>query len=93
MNTIQSINDRIIKLKQLKLETETRLARELYKKMEHLLGENFSLQLVTTILEENWNNASPEKKELWRSKAHPFPVPKTSRPSEKNQKKIDSTLP
>ncbi len=84
MNKIQDIEDRIIKLKQLKLDVEIKLARELYKKIENTLGEDFSFQLAAILIEENWNNASAEKKEQWRSKARTFPIPKTSISSPKS---------
>ncbi len=84
MNKIKDIEDKIEQLKKLKLDVETKLARELYKKIETMLGNDFSYQLAATLIDETWNNASEEKKEKWRSKARTFPVSKTSRSSPKN---------
>lgn len=84
MNKIKDIEDKIEQLKKLKLDVETKLARELYKKIETMLGNDFSYQLAATLIDETWNNSSEEKKEKWRSKARTFPVSKTSGSSPKS---------
>ena len=61
--TIKDIEDKIEKLKQLKLEVENKLARELYKKIETMIGNDFSYQLALTVMEERWTNSLEEQKE------------------------------
>ena len=91
MNKIQGINDKINKLKNLKLQVETRLTRELYKKIEATLGEEFTPQLAMAIVNENWNNASREQKEKWRSNARAFSSSQATKISTGAQEKIHAT--
>jgi hypothetical protein len=79
MNKIQGIDEKINRLKNLKLQVETRLARALYRKMQAILKEEFTPQLAAAIVSENWNNTTQEQKEKWRSTACTFPTSKTSK--------------
>ena len=92
INSISDINEKMSKLKELKLQVETKLARELYKKMENILGNDFSFHLVTVMIDETWNSASAEQREAWRSKAHTFSLEKVSKSSSAHQSTTEPTL-
>lgn len=72
MEKIRQLDDKILHLRQLKEQAETKLARALLKKVQGILGQETDVNLVTVLLEETWNNATPENKEVWRNKAGTF---------------------
>lgn len=90
MNKIKDIEDKIEQLKKLKLDVETKLARELYKKIETMLGNDFSYQLAITLIDETWNNASEEQKGVWLRKANSF-LPEISKKTPKDSQKINTS--
>jgi hypothetical protein len=72
MEKIRQLDDKIVYLKQLKEQAETKMARALLKKVKMILGKDLDLNLVTLLLEEIWNTTSEENKEVWRHKAATF---------------------
>lgn len=72
MEKIRQLDNKILQLKQLKEQAEIKLARALLKKVQGTLGKDMDMNLVTILLEETWNTASEEHKEVWRNKAGTF---------------------
>ena len=92
MNRFQHIDDKILKLKKLKGALEVRAGRELYRKAQGILGEDFTPQIVLILLAETWQSASPKQKETWQEKARTFPFPVYSKISSRGFKKAHANL-
>ena len=73
MHKLQQIDDKIVRLKKLKEDIEIRLGRELYRKIQAVLGEDFTPQLVLVIMSETWKSATFKQKETWQAQADSFP--------------------
>jgi hypothetical protein len=87
MNRLNAIDDKIAHLKTLKEDLEMHAGRLLYRKINAILGENFTPQLALVILRETWKNASLETKESWQEKANTFPFRCLSRRASKDSQK------
>ena len=72
MHKLQQIDDKIVRLKKLKEDIEIRLGRELYRKIQAVLGEDFTPQLVLVIMSETWKSATFKQKETWQAQAESF---------------------
>ena len=72
MDRIQALDTKILQLQHMKEQAETKLARALLKKVQAILGKDTDVNLVTVLLEETWNKATTESKEVWRHKADTF---------------------
>ncbi|MGI4815299.1 MAG: hypothetical protein ACRYGG_18470 [Janthinobacterium lividum] len=72
MEKIRQLDDKILQLRQRKEQAEIKLARALLKKVQMTLGKDTDVNLVTVLLEQTWNGASKENKEVWRHKAGSF---------------------
>lgn len=88
MQSLQHIDAKILKLKKLKGDLEVRLGRELYRKAQGILEEDFTPQIVLSILTETWQSATPKQKKEWQEKARIFPFPGYSKISPKNPETI-----
>jgi hypothetical protein len=84
MHKLQQIDDKIVRLKKLKGDIEIRLGRELYRKMQVILGEDFTPQLALAIMSETWKSATLKQKETWQAQADSFPFFGRSGISSKN---------
>ena len=73
MHKLQQIDDKIVQLKKLKGDIEIRLGRELYRKIQAVLGEDFTPQLALAIMIETWKSATLKQKETWQAQADSFP--------------------
>ena len=84
MHKLQQIDDKIIRLKKLKGDIEIRLGRELYRKIQAVLGEDFTPQLALAIMIETWKSATLKQKETWQVQANSFPFLGRTGISQKN---------
>lgn len=89
MSRLKEIDEKIIKLKKLKVDVEAREAKELYQKLKRTIGDLFTPALAFTMMEEIWNAATEEQKERWLKKASSFRVASSSKKASKNQQKTD----
>ena len=79
--SLKAFDEKIQALKQKKKELQNKQAQQLFKATSYIIGGSFSPQLAACIVDDSWNNASPEKKEGWikSSKKFQFTKPRKSR--------------
>ena len=85
MDKIRQLDDKILHLKQRKEEAEIKLARALLKKVQGILGKDADVGLATLILQETWDRAGEESKEVWRHKADTFRSSRVTGQTESNE--------
>ncbi|MGI4851401.1 MAG: hypothetical protein ACRYGR_05620 [Janthinobacterium lividum] len=85
MEKIRQLDDKILQLKQRKDEAEIKLARALLKKVQGILGKDTDVNLATLILQETWESAREENKEVWRHKAGSFRRSRVTEQTESNK--------
>jgi hypothetical protein len=97
MKALNSIDQKIAELEQKKKQLRTKAATTLYRKLESLLGENFSLELVTGLVADQTPNATPALHDKWkkigatffptttRKRATKTPAPATTPPTPSTQ--------
>jgi hypothetical protein len=69
---LSKIEDKINLLKQRKERIKTQKAILLLKEAQGILSDNFSYELVLSILKNSWDSASEKQKEEWVKSANQF---------------------
>ncbi len=85
---ISKIDQRIAKLKLKKEKLKTEQALLLLKESQIILGDDFSFELVLSILSHSWTSVSQKQKEKWKETVHSFrrPIQETSSSKGKSKK-------
>lgn len=82
---ISKIDQRIAKLKLKKEKLKTEQALLLLKESQIILGDDFSFDLVLSILTQSWTSSSPKQKEEWKESIHSFRRPSQELSSSKGK--------
>lgn len=69
---LSKIEDKISLLRQKKEKIKTQKAMLLLKEVQEILSDNFSYELVLSILKNSWSSASEKQKEEWVKSAKQF---------------------
>ncbi len=69
---ISKIEDKINLLRQKREKIKTQKALLLLKEAQGILSDNFSYELVLSILKNSWSSASDKQKEEWIKSAKQF---------------------
>lgn len=69
---LSNIEDKINSLKQKREKIKTKKALLLLKEVQGILSDNFSYELVLSILKNSWSSASEKQKEEWVRSANQF---------------------
>ena len=69
---ISKIEDKINLLRQKREKIKTQKAMLLLKEAQGILSDNFSYELVLSILKNSWSSASEKQKEEWIKSAKQF---------------------
>ena len=76
MQEIAAINQKIVELKAKKEQLRTKSALLLYRKLEGLLGKEFTPELVLAIVSWSLNAHGKGNQEVWRNLATSFQRPR-----------------
>lgn len=89
---ISKLDQRIVQIKKRKEKLQTQKALLLVKEAKAILGDNFSVSLVLSILSNSWDTSSEKQKEEWMSSARSFRERSTQQKSKgnKNSRRNDS---
>jgi len=79
LSKTDEIDLKIERLRQQKKHLEKTQALELYKSLQNLLKDTFSSELVRMVVEETWQKASDQQKEMWLKNATSFRTGKKSK--------------
>ena len=69
---ISKIEQKIIQLKQKKEKMKTQQDMLLAKEAQNILGEEYSSELVLSVLFHSWNAATQQQKEDWINSTYSF---------------------
>ena len=69
---ISKIEDKINLLRQKREKMKTQKAMLLLKEVQGILSDNFSYELVLSILKNSWGSASEKQKEEWVKSVNQF---------------------
>ena len=72
LKNIQSIDQKIKELEEKKNALLKSQSEKLLKSLPKIFGNDFSPELVLTILDESWHSANKNQKEAWLEKAQTF---------------------
>ncbi len=78
---LSNIEDKINLLKQKREKIKTKKALLLLKEAQGILSDNFSYELVLSVLKNSWSSASEKQKEEWEKSANQFRSDESKRSS------------
>lgn len=72
MNKVSELDEKIAKLQKQKESLQKKVSMSLLKGLSSILREDFSPELVLSIVSESWSSANEKTKEAWQEKASTF---------------------
>ena len=66
MSSIEQLDEKIAKLQKQKETLQQKVSINLLKDLSSILGEEFSPELVLSIVSESWSSADEKTKEAWQ---------------------------
>lgn len=72
MASIEQLDEKIAKLQKQKEILQKKVSMNLLKDLSSILGEEFSPELVLSIVKDSWSSANDKTKEAWQDKASTF---------------------
>ena len=72
MQALKDLDRRIVELKRRKEQLRLRAADTLYRRLEGLLKEDFSSEMVVGLIADTWNKSSALNREHWQEQGALF---------------------
>jgi hypothetical protein len=85
MSDIKGIDQKIADLLRKKDRLRQKAALTLYRKLEGIMGEEFSPQMVLGLMAEQWRQATPLQQQKWRKEGEVLFRTTTAQSTARNQ--------